>query len=117
MIIIYKLSEINPEMIITQCPHGLKDAYHTRIRVGSFVCCSCKYFVSKNNKKKEVHCSLRNTHKVVPVNQCRQECHCECKTGGLCNHDFSGPVVYTKNSGSVVCQNCGMTAMAHDMLL
>ena len=45
----------------------------------------------------------------------RQGCVCECKTGGPCEHDFSGPVVYTKNSGSVVCRHCGMTAMAHDI--
>lgn len=55
-----------------------------------------------------------STHETVPVKQWRQRCRCECKTGGQCEHDFSGTVVYTKNSGSVVCRHCGLSAMAHD---
>lgn len=56
-----------------------------------------------------------STHETVPVKQWRQRCRCECKTGGPCEHDFSGTVVYTKNSGSVVCRHCGLSAMAHDI--
>ena len=58
-----------------------------------------------------------STHEMVPLKAWRQRCRCECKNGGPCEHDFSGPVVYTKNSGSVVCRHCGMTAMEHDMKL
>jgi hypothetical protein len=45
----------------------------------------------------------------------RATCRCECKSHGSCEHDFSGPVVYTKNSGSVTCARCGMDAMSHDV--
>jgi len=44
-------------------------------------------------------------------------CRCECETHGHCEHDFTGHVVYTKNSGSVTCRHCGMTAMSHDVKL
>ena len=47
----------------------------------------------------------------------QKRCRCECKEGKSCEHDFSGFVVYTKNSGSATCVHCGMTAMAHDMVL
>jgi hypothetical protein len=58
-----------------------------------------------------------STHETVPLKPWRQICCCECKTGGPCEHDFSGPVVYTQNSGSVVCRHCGLSAMAHDIKL
>ena len=58
-----------------------------------------------------------STHATVPLKSWRQRCRCDCKKGGLCEHDFNGSVVYTKNSGSVTCRYCGMTAMAHDMML
>jgi hypothetical protein len=44
-------------------------------------------------------------------------CRCECIDHGPCEHDFSGPVIYTRRSGSVTCQHCGMDAMSHDMKL
>ncbi len=55
------------------------------------------------------------THETIPLKSWRQRCRCECATHGLCEHDFSGPVIYTKNSGSVTCVHCGMDAMSHDM--
>ena len=54
---------------------------------------------------------------VTPLKTWRQRCICKCKEGGSCEHDFSGEPVYTKNSGSVVCVHCGMTAMEHDTKL
>ena len=56
-----------------------------------------------------------SVHSVIPLKAWRERCRCECKTGGPCEHDFSGTVVYTKNSGSVVCRHCGLSAMAHDI--
>lgn len=35
-----------------------------------------------------------------------------------CEHDFSGPLVQMDElSASVVCQNCGMSAMTHDAMV
>jgi hypothetical protein len=64
-----------------------------------------------------IHRDDGSTHEVKPLKTWRQRCICKCKEGGSCEHDFSGKVVYTKNSGSVTCVHCGMTAMAHDTML
>ena len=58
-----------------------------------------------------------STHEIVPLKSWRMRCRCGCKEHGQCEHDFSGPVVYTKDSGSVTCRHCGMDAMTHDMML
>ena len=79
-----------------------------RTRCVSILCDCCKLVITRFDG---------SIHSVIPLKAWRERCRCECKTGGPCEHDFSGPVVYTKNSGSVVCRHCGMTAMAHDIKL
>ena len=67
--------------------------------------------------KLTIHRSDGSTYETDPLKAWRQRCRCECKTGGLCEHDFIGKVIYTKKSGSVTCVHCGMSAMQHDLAL
>ncbi len=70
---------------------------------------------SKEDKLLTITRSDGSTCQTKPIKLWRQRCHCECKNHGPCEHDFSGPVVFTRNSGSVTCRHCGMDAMSHDM--
>lgn len=47
---------------------------------------------------------------------CPPGCRCECSTGGLCEHDFSGWRKFEDGRGATtVCVRCGLDSMSHDL--